>query len=62
MSDRRNDVEDGAADRADVAAAEPPEPELDDVLSYEDGDVVVVCARSNPEAWIESDHLLRLRE
>lgn len=28
----------------------------------EDDDVVVVCARSNPEAWIESDHLLRLRE
>lgn len=61
MSDRRNDVE-GAADRADVAVAEPPEPELDDVFSYEDGDVVVVCARSNPEAWIESDCVKRLQE
>lgn len=39
----------------ELVAEEPPAADLDSFASYDDGDALVVCDRSNPNAWIRSD-------
>lgn len=41
--------------REQAADSTDPEPALDGVTSYEDGAHLVVCATTNPNAWIRSD-------
>lgn len=64
MTDRRDAVPDDATGREQPTGPEPaaPDVDLDDVLAYEDGGVVVLCDRSNPAAWIEADHAEPLPE
>lgn len=38
-----------------TARTETERPDLDRVTSYVDGDSVVICDRTNPEAWIRAD-------
>lgn len=64
MTDRRDAVPDDDAPGEGERDPEPaaPDVDLDDVLAYEDDGVVVLCDRSNPEAWIEADHAVDLPE
>jgi hypothetical protein len=40
---------------AEPAQAEPDRKDFDDYASYEDGDSLVVCDRTNANAWVKSD-------
>lgn len=39
----------------------PDRPDLEQYVSYEDGDDVVICDRTEPASWLRSDHTVTVR-